>query len=658
MVSGLRTLLLIGLGIARCTAQPSPPAAIRVSVDLAQVEVVVTDSAGHRVIGLDRDDLQLLVDGKEKTLTRLSFVDTGNETLPGHSGALRREEVHRTLVFMIDEVHTSTDNLLGLRPVIQRFAAEQVAPGDLISVMSTRNNMGIYERFTSDPNRIRAALDRLVRLAGQNYNQINQQDRYDHDYAGLVDAANAYMMEAHYGVSMGALERAIDGLRDMPGRKAIVWFSDGIEFPLSQLAAGIGLHVDPSHIERMEARTRQIADLANRNGVVIYTFDAKTLFMPDLGPARRANMQNVPYLLAKETGGIFSHDTNALSDALGKAMEDMTGYYLLGYKPDTGELDRKHSDTQNRRIQVKVRREGMTVRTRTAVGATPENVSKESRSREELLRAALFSPFAAGDIRVRLSPVYSAAPPDPKTGARRPMLRALLSIDGRDLRVQTAEGGRKQVVLDVAAVAFDVNNKPILSKDQRFHIVLPEREASGLGESSVTYQLDIAVPKPGPYEIRAAVRDDGSGAAGSAGTFVELPDFNKPRLVLSSLVLSDAEGDGAATAAPKVASRSFAPGGRINYGFQVYGARAEKPRGLPKLDFELRLHRDGAQVFVSKAIPLAPDAGEREVTVVGSFVVPPEFAEGDYVVQVIAHDWLADSKRASASQWTDFTLSR
>jgi len=653
VVSGFRTLLLVVVVVALCGAQQTPaPPAIRVNVDLAQVEVVVTDSGGHRISDLGRDDFQLLVDGKEKILTHLSFVDTGKESLTGHPGALRREDVHRTLVFMIDEVHTSPANLLALRPVVRRFTDEQISPGDLISIMSTRNNMGIYERFTSDPNRIRAAMDRLVRLAGQNYDKINQQDRYDHDYAGLIDTANAYMMEAHHGVSMGALERAIEGLRNMPGRKAIVWFSDGIEFPLSQLSAGIGLHVDPSHIERMEARTRQTADLANRNGVVIYTFDAKTLVLPDLDPVRRASLQNVPYLLAKETGGIFSHDTNALSDALGKAMEDMTGYYLLGYKPE-------RSDNPNRRIQVKVRRAGLTVRTRTTVSAAPEDTSKESHSREELLRQALFSPFAAGDIRVRLSPVYSAAPPDPKTGARRPMLRALLSIDGRDLRVQTVPGGKKQVVLDVAAVAFDVNNKPILSKDQRFHIVLPDRQPSALGESSVTYQLDIGVPKPGPYEIRAAVRDDGSGAAGSAGTFVELPDFNKQRLVLSSLVLSDAGEDGAAAiAAPKVASRSFAPGGRINYGFQVYGARAEKPRGVPKLDFELRLHRDGAQVFVSKAIPLAPDAGEREVTVVGSFVVPPEFAEGEYIVQVIAHDRSADSKRGSASQWTDFTLSK
>ena len=653
MVSGFRTLLLVVVVVALCGAQQTPaPTAIRVNVDLAQVEVVVTDSGGHRISDLGRDDFQLLVDGKEKNLTHLSFVDTGKERLTRNPGALRREDVHRTLVFMIDEVHTSPANLLALRPVVRRFTDEQISPGDLISIMSTRNNMGIYERFTSDPNRIRAAMDRLVRLAGQNYDKINQQDRYDHDYAGLIDTANAYMMEAHHGVSMGALERAIEGLRNMPGRKAIVWFSDGIEFPLSQLSAGIGLHVDPSHIERMEARTRQIADLANRNGVVIYTFDAKTLFLPDLDPTRRASLQNVPYLLAKETGGIFSHDTNALSDALGKAMEDMTGYYLLAYKPE-------RSDNPNRRIQVKVRRAGLAVRTRTTVSAAPEDTSKESHSREELLRQALFSPFAAGDIRVRLSPVYSAAPPDPKTGARRPMLRALLSIDGRDLRVQTVPGGKKQVVLDVAAVAFDVNNKPILSKDQRFHIVLPDRQPSALGESSVTYQLDIGVPKPGPYEIRAAVRDDGSGAAGSAGTFVELPDFNKQRLVLSSLVLSDAGEDGAAAiAAPKVASRSFAPGGRINYGFQVYGARAEKPRGVPKLDFELRLHRDGAQVFVSKAIPLAPDAGEREVTVVGSFVVPPEFAEGEYIVQVIAHDRSADSKRGSASQWTDFTLSK
>ncbi len=83
MVSGFRTLLLVVVVVALCGAQQTPaPPAIRVNVDLAQVEVVVTDSGGHRISDLGRDDFQLLVDGKEKILTHLSFVDTGKESLP------------------------------------------------------------------------------------------------------------------------------------------------------------------------------------------------------------------------------------------------------------------------------------------------------------------------------------------------------------------------------------------------------------------------------------------------------------------------------------------------------------------------------------------------------------------------------------------------
>jgi hypothetical protein len=347
-------------------------------------------------------------------------------------------------------------------------------------------------------------MDRLTRLAGMNYDQINHQDRPGADRAGLVDAANAYFMETYHGLAMAALARAIEGLRNMPGRKAIVLFSDGIEFPLSQLSPKIGPHADPDYISRMEARTRQLTDLANRAGVVFYTFDTKGVLSAGLDPRRRASLQTVPYFLAKETGGLFVHDTNTLSDALGKAMEDMTGYYLLGYSPAEGEADRI-GDEQNRRLRVKVRRSGLKVRARTTVGLSPATEASEPKTRESLMRNTLFSPFAAGEIRTLVIPVYSASPADPKTGGRSSMMRAQLSIDGRDLHVQAA-GGKKSVALDVAVVAFDADKKVITSKDQRYSLELPDRQAAAVGESSLNYQVDIPIPKPGAYEIRAAVK--------------------------------------------------------------------------------------------------------------------------------------------------------
>jgi len=144
---------------------------------------------------------------------------------------------------MIDDFHTSSDNLSMLAPVVQPFADEQVAPGDLVSILATRSSMGIYEQFTSDRRRIRFAMDRLVRLAGLNFDQISEQEKVGTDRAGLIDAANAYFMET-YRLTMAALERAIQDLRDMPGRKAIVLFSDGIEFPLRSWTPKVGAHAE------------------------------------------------------------------------------------------------------------------------------------------------------------------------------------------------------------------------------------------------------------------------------------------------------------------------------------------------------------------------------------------------------------------------------
>lgn len=635
---------------AASPAQQAPP--IRVNVDLAQVEAVVTDSKGRHVPGLHAEDFQLFIDGKERPITYFSYIDSGPTS---STEAVRREDVHRTIVLMIDEVHTSPENLSQLVPIFNKFVEQQVRPGDLVSVMATRNNMGIYEQFTSDPKRMRAALDRIVRLAGMNYDQINP-PRPGEDRAGLVNAANAYFMETYHALSMEALGRAIEGLRDMPGRKAIVLFSDGIEFPTAQLSSAIGEHADPDYVFRMRDRTAKTVDQANRAGVVLYTFDTKFVFSAGLDPNRRASMQKVHYVLAQETGGIFVHDTNMLSEALGKAMEDMTGYYLLGFKPDAAEFNRKRSPDDNHRIRVKLRPSGLTVRTRTGTNlAGGDRTAPPPRDRAETMRRALFSPFAGGGIQVRMTPVYSAAKPHPKTGKREPMLRALLSIDTRDLQFN-AEGGKRTAVIDVASAAMDADGKAVKSSDQRFTLDFPAAQAARPADRWITYQIDIPVPKPGAYEIRAAVHDDGAGTIGSAASFVEVPDFNKGQLVLSSLVLSESEAKGAQRDAT-TASRSFTIGRKIYYGFQVYGAKAVKPAGT-NVDMELHLFRDGSRVFASRPIPLAPDPDSDELTVVGSFLVPEGFAEGDYTVQLVAHDRLAGSKRNVASQQVEVTLTK
>ena len=357
---------------------------------------MVTDSSGRHVSDLEANDFTLLIDGKPKPVSRVSYI--ADEPRPA-GGALGREDVHRTIVFVVDELHTSPENLLNLRPVMQRFVNEQLGPGDLVSVMAIREGLGIYERFTNDRRQIEAGLDRLLRRTGQSDVPINQAVEHK-----LAPTMNAFFMETYHALTVAALSRAVEGLRDMPGRKAIVLFSDGIEFP-DILTPKIGVATDPTFGERMVNRTLKLVDQANRSGVVFYTFDARGLL-----PDSPAGLQEMPNLLARATGGMFTKNTNGLSDALGKAMEDMTGYYLLAYQPSAGEFEELNKHSGNHRIQVKLNRPGLNVRSRQSFSFLKNAPEAKPSARADYLGRILSSPFDAGGIGLQLYPLYSASP--------------------------------------------------------------------------------------------------------------------------------------------------------------------------------------------------------------------------------------------------------
>ncbi len=492
--------------------QEPPAPAFRTSVEMVQVDAVVTDSQGRHVPDLEPQDFVLRVDGKEKPVTYLSYVESesGDTAAPHTSGKLRREDVRRTIVFVIDELHTAPANMVRLVPVVRQFVDEQVEPGDLVSVMAVRESMGIYEQFTSDKQKIQAGLDRLVSRLGQSTESINQAS--DHR---LAPAMNSYFMELYHGMTMAALSRAVAGLRDMPGRKAIVLFSDGIEFPYFLRRPTMGISLDAGFLRRMTERTNRLVDLANSSGVVFYTFDSKGLI--PMGPEMATNLQTLPRFLANETGGIFTTNTNGLSEALGKAMDDMTGYYLLGYQPTSEEFEEMRRRPRQHNIRVRVTRNGLRVRSRQGFALQERPPEETSLSREDYLREALFSPFDTGGVGLELSPAYSSSRPPLE-------LRTRMNIDGKGLEFSDIGDGQARVVLDVAVAAYDVDNNVISSKDQRYTIDFPAGRAEDFADAGFRYEMDVELPKAGAYQLRAAVRDASSDATGSAGMFVQIPD--------------------------------------------------------------------------------------------------------------------------------------
>ena len=110
--------------------------------------------------------------------------------------------------------------------------------------------------------------------------------------------------------------------------------------------------------------------------------------------------QMVEERLASQTGCLFLHDRNDFYHEVQLAENDDDGYYLIGWDPGSSESGGKHHHD----LDIKVRRRGLTVRSRAGFFGLPGNVKAHpTLEPEKQFQEALFSPFRSEAIDVELS---------------------------------------------------------------------------------------------------------------------------------------------------------------------------------------------------------------------------------------------------------------
>ena len=71
-------------------------------------------------------------------------------------------------------------------------------------------------------------------------------------------------------------------------------------------------------------------------------------------------------------------------------------------------------------------------------------------------------------------------------------------------------------------------------------------------QTGFVYNLRMPVKRPGPYELRIALRDVGADRIGSASQFIDVPDLGKRQLTLSSLFMQGRGAGGTTDGAVEV----------------------------------------------------------------------------------------------------------
>ena len=707
--------------------QPEPEedqdSVVRITTNLVQVDAVVTKE-GKVVSDLTPNDFVLTEDGRPQTITHFSYVSNVPTANPAEKptpsntntaavlpAVVRRNEVRRTIAIVVDDLGISLDSIKSVKEQLRRFVDENVQPQDLVAIIRTGGEVGALQQFTTDRRLLYRAIDSLRwNLCSRvGYSAIPSIGTLTAPEENLGSGQNAVGLCADLqgGPLRGtvrALRFILAGMRDLPGRKAMVLLSDSLPLDLPKLDSLERGPIKPprpiadapdADLVRNEGETqfgnetvlRKVAELANRSSVVIYAVDtrgAKAIGLtaadnqtPTI-PGRRQTEPGPPAtrelrllnnrlamiqdgrggmsLLSKQTGGLMISNSNDFG--LPRVLDDQSGYYVLGYRPSSETFNQSFH-----RIKLRVNGAGLTLRTREGFyGVSSKDVSEINGTTREQMSAALVSPFAANQIEVHMTSLFANVK---STGS---FIRSMVYLNPSDLNFATEGDGSRSAKLHLVSILFDVDGRVVQQVDQDRTLKLAVKDYERATHEGLVYQLDMPAKKPGAYQLRVAVRDTASAKLGSASQLVEIPELVTNKIALSGITLStesetsspkadpsQAEKTGVSGSIANVAMRRFRSSSNLFYGYVVYVGRGKKSTEAPALLSEVKLFRDGTQVYGggAKPIDIAGQEDLERISAAGGLRLN-SLSPGTYVLQVTVKDQAGS--RGNATQLIDFEV--
>ncbi len=570
------------------------------------VDVVVRDRQGDPLRGLQASDFELYEDGVLQDIDYFESHIQGGEDAPTSTGqsapaGAAEEDVSssqgRFTALVFDRLSPNARDFA--RKAGLAYLSDAALPGDRIGVFFADLSPRVLQPYTVDQGRVEDAINRA--LGGTSSRQgggsaeattgssgaTNAADPGDLSLGGLnsgdvVDSSAPTVDSGLEGMSgrMTSMARSISAdrqgyattnsllaivksLEKIPGRKTIVYFSEGISIPPA-----------------IEARFRSVIDNANRANVSIYAVDAAGLRIESTGSlggnqivsassrggtymashsesvngdsllrdvlernetALRADAHGSMNRLADETGGLLLRETNDIAEGMQEIGQDMRNYYILGYQPKNGELDGSF-----RKIEVTVKKKDARVRYRKGYFAVDQTIDQPVQPFERLVlaRLAQHREGNGGSLPVKLSVLSFPKPEDPG------FTTLLAEVPPGTLTYRAASDGRS--LSDFALVALVRNSDGNVIGKVSQHYQLPGAEDGSKPTNGILFYRVLHLPV-GSFQIELAGYDAHSNEAGfdRAGLVVSEPDPTLPHL--SSILLVGraepvaAEGPGADT---------------------------------------------------------------------------------------------------------------
>lgn len=523
------------------------PTAVRVASRLVQVNVIV-ESHGQPVSSLKQEDFALYDQGQqqkiaffsEQTVAPPSASISATTPAPALAADVFTNRVAQqsgvpssVTVILLDLLNTHASDAAYARNQVFKLI-ESLKPNDRVALYVLRDDIHILHEFTTDSAELIRALQRYKAAESHNVgaSEYTAADTDFDDLNAFLDLGSQrtsdFFTINRVELTAWGLQAIANHLAAFPGRKNLVWVSSS--FP-SEL--GLDGNYDITNENRtFSDETEAAARALNNANVAIYPVDARALVSGGGGPTpypRQSTIlnsgRNVRYAtaappvattetmnnIAERTGGKAYFNTNDLSGAIRRAIDDARDSYVLSYYPTNEDWNGKF-----REIKVSLLHHSAEIRYRKGYFAFPL-AAPTADQQKKILADISTSPLEDTDFGLTLQ----ADPATPATASQAsasavPALRKLstrLKVDISQMNF-SPDGGRYLDKLDVVWVQVGSDGKPISSITQTVDLNLtPETfakvRATGLG---VTNTVSL---RPECTTLRVVARDQGSGIVGS-----------------------------------------------------------------------------------------------------------------------------------------------
>lgn len=677
------------------------------------VDVVVRDGKGRPITDLTAGDFELREDGTRQTIGSFTRVSRGAGI--GINVAVKEPGGVTTVgtpppAPVQDETPEKEDKTPSVTALVfdalsaeavgmcQKAALEALpmtaTPNALVGVFSTSPAITPLQLYTGDPTLVREAVRRVMAtgqsirpdletlqamrerreaLDRQAQNALSQTSTAGGaGLAGTSSNIGQVEMERHVAIGQlrmlqtfdtlereqrgqsttNALSAILQSMVEMPGRKTVVMFSEG-------------LPATPA----LEANLQSVIEAANRANITVYTIDAAGLravsgtreTKQEIDEATKERLRQLaspsdytdqPIMriverteellkldnhaglarLAKDTGGFLVRDTNNLRSAFKRIDEDTRFHYLLTYVPTNSNFDGTF-----REIDVKVRRPGVDVFARNGYRALRHAMPLPILGYEEPALAVLDSAKLPNGF-----PFSSVAMSFPESG--RPGLSPLVVRVKTDVLTfeEQPDLGTYAAQATVVARYRDPKGNVVHKASQQYQLNGRKGELAAAKKGEIMFYRAPTLP-PGAYTVEVVIMD-GLGRASTRVASLDVPRASTNDLRMSSIVLvgrAEQVKDGKDAANPLYAGDVlFYPSGepfsraadrQLTAFYTIYPGA-----GFATPDATMEVQRNG-QVIAATPVTLGARDAQGRIQQVSRMPLAP-LTPGTYELKVSVHD--------------------